>query len=431
MSATDKISIHDVSAEEMLADSNTFCMLPFVHMHLTPDGKVLPCCIGDMGQAHKTGRKNLDLEGMVNSDFMKELRMNMINGVKSEVCKTCYKTEETNSGMWSFRNTANNKWGKFFPEVINNTTKAGHLLDFKMRYFDFRLSNVCNFKCRSCNSGYSTLWQAEDIKQGIPGTVDNYPDRNDALLEDILKHIPYIEEAYFAGGEPLVDDYHYMILEEFIRAGRTDIRLNYNTNLSRLEYKHYDVLDLWSKFDNPVDVYSSIDHYGERAEYIRSGTKWDKVENNIKRLLLEPNVNLQISTTVTVLNYLTLDDFYIYMLKNGLMPGGDWQLNPVFNPAHLSAMNMPEEFKKQGRQVIQNIIDFVTSDHYIIDRFRRRTFDFEHTVSNINNFPNLVDATPCNWDEIKPQFVAETNRLDAMRNENFLDVFPELKGLYI
>lgn len=430
MSSTDKISVHNVSAEDMLVDSKTFCMLPFVHTHLTPDGKNLPCCIGDMGEAHKTARKDVGLEGMINSDFMKQLRLDMINGVRSEICKTCYKTEETNSGMYSFRNTANEKWGKFFAESISDTTGTGHLLNFKMRYFDFRLSIACNFKCRSCNSGYSSLWLAEDAKQGIPGTVDSYPERNDALLEDILEHIPYIEEAYFAGGEPLVDDYHYMILEEFIRAGRTDIRLNYNTNLSRLEYKHYDVLDLWSKFDNPVDVYSSIDHYGERAEYIRNGTKWDKVENNIKRLLLEPNVNLQISTTVTLLNYLTLDEFYLYMLKNGLMPGGDWQLNPVFNPAYLSAINLPEEYKQKGRQAIQNIIDFVTSDHYIIDRFRRRTFDFEHTINNISNFPDLVEAQQGRWPELKEEFVKETGRLDKMRGENFSETFPELKGLY-
>ena len=71
---------------------------------------------------------------------------------------------------------------------------------------------------------------------------------------------------------------------------------------------------MWSKFDRPINIYSSIDHCKDKAEYIRHGTKWNVVENNIKTLMLEPNVNLQISTTVTLLNYLTLDDFYKYML---------------------------------------------------------------------------------------------------------------------
>ena len=53
----------------------------------------------------------------------------------------------------------------------------------------------------------------------------------------------------------------------------------------------------------------------EKAEYIRHGTKWNVVEDNIKTLMLEPNVNLQISTTVTLLNYLTLDDFYKFVEK--------------------------------------------------------------------------------------------------------------------
>ena len=145
---------------------------------------------------------------------------------------------------------------------------------------------------------------------------------------------------------------------------------------------------------------------------------------------MEPNVNLQISTTVSMLNYLTLEEFYLYMLKKGLMPGGDWQLNPVFNPSHFSVMNFPEEFKEKGRKQVQNIIDFCTSDHYTIDKYRRRNFDFDHTVSNIKNFPNLVDNTDSQWDSVQDKFRSETARLDNMRNEDFVKTFPELAELY-
>lgn len=431
MAKNEMIPVHNVTANEMLFESDTFCMLPFVSQHLTPDGKVLPCCIGNLSTGKELGRKDLNLEGMVNSDVMKELRLDMIQGNKNSICNTCYKTEEARSGMYSFRNTANSKWGAdYVHEVLRNTDDTGKLHNFKMRYFDFRLSNVCNFKCRSCNSGYSTLWQAEDAKQGIPSSIDIMPERNKSLLEEVLEHIPHMQEAYFAGGEPVVDENHYIILEELLRQGRTDVQLNYNTNLSRLKFKDYDLLALWSQFEKPVDVYSSIDHYGERAEYIRNGTKWEDVENNIKTLLMEPNVNLQISTTVSMLNYLTLEEFYLYMLKKGLMPGGDWQLNPVFNPSHFSVMNFPEEFKEKGRKQVQNIIDFCTSDHYTIDKYRRRNFDFDHTVSNIKNFPNLVDNTDSQWDSVQDKFRSETARLDNMRNEDFVKTFPELAELY-
>ena len=426
----EKIDVHEIDKEWMLTENPSFCMLPWVSMHLTPDGKPLPCCIGSMDHADAIGRKDLSLNEMVNSEFMNELRKDMLAGVKNDMCASCHKTEATGSGMFSFRNTANKKWSQHFRPALRQTYKDGSLARFQMRYFDFRLSNVCNFKCRSCNSGYSTLWAAEDLKQGIDIAIDTFPERNMELLKEVLEHVPYIKEAYFAGGEPLVDEYHYMILEEFLKQDRTDIQLSYNTNLSKLKFKDWNVLEMWSKFDRPVNIYSSIDHCGDKAEYIRHGTKWNVIEKNIKTLMMEPNINLQISTTVTLLNYLTLDDFYKYMLGLGLMPGGDWQLNPAFFPKHFSATHLPKHLREQGKQAVQNIIDYVTSDDELVQKFKAKGYDFNWTVSNIENFPTLVENASGEWTEVSDLFNSETKRLDNIRGENFVETFPELAELY-
>ena len=413
-----RIPIHNITARDVMKN-NSFCMLPFVHMHITPDGKPLPCCIGNMKYANAIGRKDLSIEEMVNSDFMKQLRVDMIAGKRHEVCNGCHMTEDSGTGTYSFRNTVNEKFGKYATKVLRRTTRDGHLADFEMRYFDIRLTHVCNMKCRSCNSGYSSLWEAEDKKQGINITHDMMQDQNPTKFEEILEHVPYMQECYFAGGEPLVDDYHYYLLEALIEQGRTDVKLSYNTNLSKLKFKKYNVLELWEQFDNPVNVYSSIDHCDERAEYIRSGTKWPDIEKNIKTLLLEPNVNLQISSTVSILNYITLEHFYKKMLSAGLMPGGDWQLNAVSNPDWISVYNLPQELKDKGRQGIENIIAYLKSKDKSV-----------RTYKNIQNFPNLVDGRGTNFEKIRLEFNAETKRLDKLRNENFLDVFPELESIY-
>lgn len=425
-----KIPIHNVTAEEVLSN-DAFCMLPWVHMHITPDGKPLPCCIGNMKYASAIGRKDLSIEEMVNSDFMMQLRQDMINGERHEVCNGCHKIEDSGTGTYSFRNTANEKYGRHAQRVLRRTMKDGHLADFEMKYFDIRLSHVCNMKCRTCNSGYSSLWEAEDKKQGINITLDMMHERNPTKFEEILAHIPYMEECYFAGGEPLVDEYHYLMLEALIEQGRTDVKLSYNTNLSKLKYKKYDVLALWEQFDHPVNIYSSIDHCEERAEYIRSGTKWPDIEKNIKTLLLEPNVNLQISSTVSMLNYPTLEYFFKKMLTTGLMPGGDWQLNPVSNPEWISVFNLPQELKDLGRKGIENIIEYVSSDDKIVRTYKKRNYDFEHTISNIKAFPNLVDSSGIDFDKVRPEFVAETSRLDKLRSESFVEVFPELRNMYV
>ena len=92
--------------------------------------------------------------------------------------------------------------------------------------------------------------------------------------------------------------------------------------------------------------------------------------------------------------------------------------------------NLPQELKDKGRQGIQNIIDFVRSDEKIVRTYRKRNYNFEHTVSNIKAFPNLVDADGVDFEGVRPHFVQETTRLDKLRNENFVKVFPELRELY-
>ena len=200
--------------------------------------------------------------------------------------------------------------------------------------------------------------------------------------------------------------------------------------LTALKFKNYNVLELWEQFDGPVNIYSSIDHCDERAEYIRHGTKWPDIEKNIKTLLLEPNVNLQISSTVSMLNYTTLEPFYKKMMKAGLMPGGDWQLNPVYNPSWISVFNLPQHLKDKGREGVENIIDWINSDDKIIRMYRKRNYDFENQISNIKAFPDLVDRDGIGFDPVRPHFVEETTRLDRLRKENFVDVFPELRELY-
>ena len=118
------------------------------------------------------------------------------------------------------------------------------------------------------------------------------------------------------------------------------------------------------------------------------------------------------------------------MLGLGLMPGGDWQLNPAFFPKHLSATHLPKHLRDKGRQAVQNVIDYVSSDDELVQKFKAKGYDFDWTVSNIENFPTLVENASGDWEEVKDFFNSETKRLDNVRNENFVETFPELAELY-
>ena len=106
-----------------------------------------------------------------------------------------------------------------------------------MTYWDIRFSNLCNLSCRSCGHIFSSSWYKDQVALAGPewaknNSVLNYAGRFETdMMEQLMEHLDYVEQIYFAGGEPLMMDEHYVILDELERRGRFDVRLIYNTEL--------------------------------------------------------------------------------------------------------------------------------------------------------------------------------------------------------
>jgi radical SAM protein with 4Fe4S-binding SPASM domain len=403
--------------DHLLKESKVFCMFPWVHMNATPKGDIYPCCSNAYSDAGFGNTRKITLEEAFNSNKMKELRLNMLNDKPSEICKFCYKHEE--AGPYSFRNYSKDHFAKYFDEVVMTTLPDGTVPEFKMRYFDIRFSNICNFKCRTCGAEFSSQWAAEnrqrDKKHPIIMHADNH--RGD-LLDEVLTHIDHIDLAYFAGGEPLITDEHYVMLEEMIRRGRTDITLRYNTNASNIKYKQHDILDLWKHFKR-VELSCSVDHYGERAEWLRKGTDWGVVESNLLKFRELDYIDFQINTVFSIFNYLTLGDFYSYLIKKNIVRKDDWyhSLYLAVHPDHYSAKSMPKELKDLARQKAFNFTNVGAKEYPCIQRL-------------VNEAVNFADSED-NWETNKPAFFDRALYIDKIRNENVFNVFPELSKLPI
>jgi len=138
----------------LLNKSKTFCMFPWLHLNVTPHGSVYPCCSSDY-TAPFDNVKNNSLKDIFNNEKMKQLRLNMLNEKKSSICDYCYKHEE--SSPFSFRKYSIEHFSKSFDELVTQTQADGSVPDFKMKYFDVRFSNICNMKCRTCGSEFSSM----------------------------------------------------------------------------------------------------------------------------------------------------------------------------------------------------------------------------------------------------------------------------------
>jgi len=402
-----------------LTESKIFCMMPWVHMHAFPDGRAYPCCFADYW--HPVGDlREKPMNEIWNDDGYKNLRVNMLNEIKSKECKTCYEREQ--HGGFSLRNDANKTYGHHIGEVAQTNDDGVHP-EFKIRYWDVRFSNLCNFSCRSCGPIFSSNWYNDHVKlynrkPDVLGRemarVEYTAGNEDAMMEQMLPHIPHLEQVYFAGGEPLIMKEHYFLLEKLIEYGKTDIRIQYNTNFSELRFKDKHVFDYWKHFKN-VSVGASLDASGARAELMRKGTDWKQTIANREKMIREvPHVDFYVSSTVSAMNVLHVLDFHKEWTELGLIQAKDWNINMCQSPDWYRTDILPRKFKNE-------VVIPAYHKHLAWlkpqDTLQRATNGYESML----NFITAQDL-----DHLLPRFREEIEKLDNVRNENFWETFPEL-----
>ena len=415
-----KIRLEDLSDQKkfLLSESKTFCIYPWIHLHAYPTGEAYPCCHSEMGYPVGNCRTQ-SLKEIWNSSEQRQLRNDMLTETANPACGRCYEQEE--SGFFSGRKSANKHHGHHIDRV-DATSINGTVEQFEMTYWDIRFSNLCNLKCRSCGHIFSSSWYQDQAKLAggdwaKHNRVLNIAGRSETdMWEQLLPHLDYVEQIYFAGGEPLMMEEHYLILEELERRGRFDVRLIYNTNFTHVRLKNRTVFDYWRKFDS-VAVGASLDAQGPRAEYIRKGTDWQTVEINRRQMILEcPNVDFYISPTLSIMNALHLPDFHRSWVEQGLINPQDLNVNILQDPDYFRLDIAPAAYKQEIRQKFDEHLAWLRP----LDRLNRATVGFESAI-------NFMDATDNS--KLIDRFWKKTHELDAIRNENILDIIPELKAL--
>lgn len=405
-----------------LTHSETFCMLPWMHMHAFPDGRVYPCCLAEYFHPVGDLRKNTMRE-VWNQPKYKAMRVNMLADKPCIECTKCY--EQERHGAFSMRNDANRNYGHMIKEV-KQTQEDGTHDEFKIRYWDVRFSNLCNFRCRSCGPIFSSNWYSDHVKlyNRKPDVLGRDMERveyaagdEDSMERQMVEHVPYLEQVYFAGGEPLIMKEHYTLLEKLIEAGKTDIRLQYNTNFSELAFKDKHVFEYWRHFKN-VSVGASLDGMDAQAELIRKGADWRQTVDNRERMMREvPHVDFYVSSTVSSMNVLHVLKFHKEWTRLGLIKAKDWNINLCQSPDWYRPDIFPTWFKEQEiYPAYEDHIAWLDPQ----DSLRRATTGYQSLIS-------LMKANDASvyW----PRFVEECAKLDAVRGEDFWATFPEFDKL--
>lgn len=381
---------------------NTACKKLWDHLYVGTDGNITPCCVAD----HRFPLGNIDHDD-VNDIFThkaNQVRTDMTHGVRNRACAHCYEREDV--GVRSPRQECD---------------PADQII--RVRNLDIRLNNICNFKCRMCSEYFSSSIQQETIelfgKNALLGFEKISLDRTtkkirDHRLEKILPLVtPELESIYFAGGEPLITSEHYRILDRLLEIQNTDLIINYNTNLSTLSYRQWYAVDQWCEFKY-VNVGASIDASGKVAEYMRHGTVWQDIIDNI--YIIKQNashVKLKITSVVSSLTIENLINLQNTWIDQHLFSADDFQLQVLSSPNFLSPAALPQHHKARLGHIIAAHIDCFKGT------------ELARQWQNVLTWMRSRDDSFALQD-----FANRTRVLDSHRNESFVEIFPEFRDLY-
>jgi hypothetical protein len=227
-----------------------------------------------------------------NGEHMKSVRVRMINGETLPECEVCnnklLNTDVYRSYFW-------NMFKDQYSQLMSATDwKTGHY-NGKPISWDYRFSNLCNFKCRMCGDMLSSSWETEQKTHNMINWADS---KNNWQLPNIRKQISEfqdqqieqefaeavddgrIEEVYWVGGEPLMYEQHWRYMRRIIELGHgPQVYARYNTNLSRVDYKGINLFSDILDHVRDYQICASLDGTGAIGEYIRTGldyTQWLK-----------------------------------------------------------------------------------------------------------------------------------------------------------
>jgi hypothetical protein len=231
-----------------------------------------------------TGKYNpVSLEEHWNSEHMKSVRRRMMAGETLSECEVC-NDKLLNTDV--YRSYFNQLFGHKYNTVMENTDPTGYTTMLPVSW-DYRFSNLCNFKCRMCGDMLSSAWETEQKQHDM---VDYTNPKNNWMRPEVKKQIETfqdtqveqefstaveehrVEEVYWVGGEPLMYEQHWKYMKRIIELGDgPNVYARYNTNLSRVNYRG---INLYSDILSGLrdwQICASLDGTGKIGEYIRTG----------------------------------------------------------------------------------------------------------------------------------------------------------------
>jgi len=403
------------SPQEMIDNTTTYCPHLWSQLHVDTGGNVRPCCVTNHKFKPIAHIDDKPISKIWKDDFAQR-RKTLLNDQPLAECKSCYRAEQkyhTSNRITSIENYHNH----VAPKILND-------IQTEIINVDIRFSNLCNMRCRSCGFFASSKWYDDEIalKPNAPkpaARVINASQSNSDMIDQLTPNLTSLQEIYFAGGEPLIMDEHYILLDRLLDCGNTQLKLRYNSNGSKLKFKQYDVIDYWNKFDKVVCALS-VDAMGKVGELVRKDTKWNEIEANAIRIKNDaPHVYLKISPTIQIYNMFAFTELHRSWIEKDIIGPGQLWMNNLQTPDMYNIGILPKVFKDKVAANLNQHMEWLTTE--FCDDAIKDNLLIQGTI-------DFMYAQQTNLKSLRNMFIA-TDELDKLRNESTYDVIPELNEL--
>lgn len=407
-----------------------FCVVPFVHFSCKPDGSPRVCCFSQNSYVLKDDGKRSHLshqsiDEIWHSKWMNSFREKMFSESIPQECRYCH--DEEAAGKTSKRQSENRKYLENSKEIVDYAKNNCGKIESPPVYFDLRLGNLCNLKCRTCNPLFSSAWAREVEAHPTNTVLQTYQSTLDqARLSESWHKSPEfwnqfnsiagsIEEIYLTGGEPMLIKEHFSLLKFFKEQDYAkNIHLRYNTNLTILPEEFLQLAPSFKK----ISLSCSIDALKDKNDWLRSPSKWSVIEENFnKTLRLPKNVEIDINCTVSIFNIFYFDELFLFFKNIAKETGRKVEVypdilhEPLFMPLHL----LPIGLKSKASHKLTTLL--LRSDLSSSER------------KNVLSLIKLLDVQGANQVDLLNQLKNHIVALDKIRNEKFEIVFPEIAEL--
>lgn len=397
--------------------------------------------------AHKIPVEEIlvNYKALHNTEYKKNVRQQMIKGERPSECDYCWKVESMGPQHVSDRVYKSIIYSDI---ELQDAATMGAYADVDLKTLEIAFDSNCNFACSYCNASFSTTWQS-DIK--VNGPYQNMvSDGAGAFQQDGSWTIPYgrdnennpymaafwqwwetdlqftLKELRVTGGEPSMSKEFWKLMDWFEAHPECNVNIAVNSNLGQVP-KLVDRLVTVSNRFKKIDIYTSMETFGQQAEYIRDGLVWGTWTANVEKMLSKGNFRqlhcMMTLNALCLMNITKLMD-YIVDLRKTYPRALLMSFNILRFPSFQAIPVLPMEIRKQKADEMQAWLDL---NGHRIQEFEReglkRTIAYTLEIEEGHSYTSSLTSRHRDFKSFFTQY-------DERRGKSFGASFPELAEWY-